>query len=416
VNKTDVGLSNVDNTSDATYSASIATLTNKTINGANNTLSVRLDADVINNLPVSRLNAGTGAANDTFWRGDGVWSRPTGTGDVLGPTGSVDGEVALYSGTTGKIIRRFSGVAGFGKFGTTGVFSTQAKIGPTDVDGTFISGQTNKDWWDYGDTFLLRDNVSGQLRSQSIEHLAVTAYPAGYISNGLTLANNVADTANDIDFRAGTCTDSTGSFTMSISSTLTKRLDAAWAAGNNQGGRDTGAIVDGSWHCFVITNPTTRVVDALFSQSLAPALPSGFTAYRRIGSIIRSGAGGIATFRQRGDYFEWTPQLAMATGAALSNNQSTALQAFTPNGVACLCDMECHMFCNSGGAFINISCPETGSPVFVLAAPGTSLWTAGQGQVWSSSSQQINVMVNNTVGAATFYISANGYWDYRDRT
>ena len=38
-NKTKVGLSNVDNTSDATKNSAIATLTNKTISGSNNTLS-----------------------------------------------------------------------------------------------------------------------------------------------------------------------------------------------------------------------------------------------------------------------------------------------------------------------------------------------------------------------------------------
>ena len=44
VNKADIGLGNVDNTSDATKNGASATLTNKTINGSDNTLNVRLDA------------------------------------------------------------------------------------------------------------------------------------------------------------------------------------------------------------------------------------------------------------------------------------------------------------------------------------------------------------------------------------
>jgi hypothetical protein len=105
--KADVGLGNVDNTSDATKNAASATLTNKTIDGANNTLRVRLDTtDVVNNLPVSHLNSGSGASTTTFWRGDGQWITPPGTGDVTGPAGAITGEFATYANTTGKLLSR----------------------------------------------------------------------------------------------------------------------------------------------------------------------------------------------------------------------------------------------------------------------------------------------------------------------
>lgn len=52
------------------------TFTGKTISGVDNTLNVRLTNDVSGNLPVNRLNSGTGAGQYTFWNGAGVWSRP----------------------------------------------------------------------------------------------------------------------------------------------------------------------------------------------------------------------------------------------------------------------------------------------------------------------------------------------------
>lgn len=134
----------------------------------------------------------------------------------------------------------------------------------------------------------------------------ISAAGAAAISNyltGFTVSNNGSDTVNDLDIAAGVCMDSTNTYIMKLTSSLTKRLDALWAVGTNQGGLDTGSAVEGTYHIYAIKRLDTGVVDILFSTSVSsPTLPTNYTIFRRIASFTRSPST-IRQFTQNGDEF-----------------------------------------------------------------------------------------------------------------
>ena len=84
----------------STGSVNLATQTTGAIDGTTQVSGV---------IPNANLCSGTHDAT-TFVRGDGACATPSGSGDVSSNTSaSLDGEIVLFSGTTGKLIKRASG-------------------------------------------------------------------------------------------------------------------------------------------------------------------------------------------------------------------------------------------------------------------------------------------------------------------
>jgi len=160
----------------------------------------------------------------------------------------------------------------------------------------------------------------------------------GYISPGATYANNVTDAVNDIDVAAVTVADDTGAVLIVVPA-LTKQLDAAWAAGTNQGGRDTGAIANGWWAIWAIgrTDQSTNAGDILLSTSgTAPTMPANYSYKRLLGWVYRASATLVPfkTYERNGDIeLEWTTPLEDVSIAFTNSRQTFSLVRTPPASV-----------------------------------------------------------------------------------
>ncbi|MGI9490508.1 MAG: hypothetical protein ACR2RF_32365 [Geminicoccaceae bacterium] len=109
--------------------------------------------------------------------------------------------------------------------------------------------------------------------------------PREYVS-GDPITNNVTDSAHDLDFPAGSWRDDTNTRNVVTTAAFTKRIDALFAEGTNQGGLDAGTVAANTLYTLYAIAKNDGTADFLISASAtSPTLPSGFTVKRRLGNI-----------------------------------------------------------------------------------------------------------------------------------
>lgn len=139
---------------------------------------------------------------------------------------------------------------------------------------------------------------------------AENALPRGYRDrNGLKIEQDTGDTAHDIKINIGECRDKNDAGDLRLTSEIVKQIDANWVAGTNQGGFPSGTRSPSTWYHVFLIGKTDGTVDAGFDDAIDAStllgVATGYTLYRRVGSVYVDASSNIKDFHQEGDLFFW---------------------------------------------------------------------------------------------------------------
>ena len=220
--------------------------------------------------------------------------------------------------------------------------------------------------------------VTGAVLAAAIA--AINFIPPNYIA-GLTLANNAAAPATDIDISPGSASATGNNASLLLNAKLTKRLQAAggWASGAGANGLFAGLRAANSWyHVFLIRRDNDGAIDAGFDTSVtAENRPAGYGEYRRIGSIKTDANGDVIGFRNIGRRFIWKAPIkdAVFLNRGLSGSEGVTIS--TPPGVRTLVDL--HVASAGHAQFIYVRSPDSSAAVMAHVADNVAAWQVGVG-------------------------------------
>lgn len=235
----------------------------------------------------------------------------------------------------------------------------------------------------------------------------------GFI-DGLIISNGT-DADHDINIAAGACRDSSDAYNMVLASTMTKQIDAAWAAGSAAGGLFSGSVGNSTWyHVFLIRKDADGSIDAGFDTSVTAAnKPAGYSTYRRIGSVLTNGSANIIAFKQVGDRFTWVDYIRELNSAALPTS-STLLTISVPLGVVVHAITAIYAYHATAGAFYIIEDEDGGGAGGIGVSVGSNTTVGGYNSVHrTNTSSQLRHL--SSAANTTGYFDTFGWIDPRGK-
>lgn len=251
---------------------------------------------------------------------------------------------------------------------------------------------------------------------------AAAALPDNFLS-GLELAINATDSDHDIDISVGLCMDSTNSKELSLSSAITKRVDATWAAGTNQGGRSSSiSFVGPLWyHIFIVE--IAGAVDVIFDTDVDCAngiADHSVTHYRRIGTRRITGSENWNGFEQDGDFVKFSSDLSareFSGSAAAANTDYSLTLSLMPPDIEPLGVFRA-LLLTSGLVHILRQDYVGGTPSAIGAAIAASIASSTQadtGAIFCRVDASQRIKYRSSTSTSTFEIYSLGYFDMRGK-
>ena len=174
---------------------------------SSNYIALKSPTTVATNVTFTLPNADgtTGQFLQTNGSGALSWSTPTGGGDVTGPSSSLDVQIAVFSGTSGKVIRT-NQTTGIARFANPALYQGYLTL---DGEGYFdgVVSIINAS----GGTEGLKLTAVGASHSVTLQSPTsggnnVFVLPAGYGSNGQALTTNGSGTLSWSTISGGSST------------------------------------------------------------------------------------------------------------------------------------------------------------------------------------------------------------------
>lgn len=270
-----------------------------------------------------------------------------------------------------------------------------------------------------GDLISIEEANSFTAAQRSQARTNISAPLAGHLY-GLTLS--AAGSTGTFGVAAGECADSTAADLMALASAYTKTT-SNWAVGTSNGGVVSGSLAGNTWyHVWLIKRPDTGVVDVIcdLASNATPTLPTNYTLYRRIGSMLTDGSSQWKKFVQVGDEFLWD----VPVNNANNTTQSTTAVLYTltvPTGVKVVARVRGYFCSSSSVSFLLISSPDEASAA-VLGTAGNATATnmstvnaeSYHANVRTNTSGQIRAIASVTL-SASFTLTTYGWFDRRGR-
>ena len=187
---------------------------------------------------------------------------------ILGQTVPVGNKVYAWNGTAWEIPTSPAGGGGGGGASVT----TDDNPPAIPKDGDMWLKTTTGVLYVYYDD----GNSKQWVQVSASPQMPILPYDGPDFISGLTMVNNITTPNTILDILLALGKARGNNITVTSAATMSKKLDVAWAAGNNAGGLDTGAkAASKTYFVWAIRKQSDLSFDWLYSLSLtAPTVPA----------------------------------------------------------------------------------------------------------------------------------------------